>query len=470
MMDKYAREVEDFSFLPLRDAPEPPPAGQPTAASTRRLRLTIGINGWLTSADDVTRPWRALADDTEVFALRFEVESLLALGTSLDGLVSSYAWRAARAEILRRTVLATLWSALWPVHILRAATAVDNPFAHARNRADKAGAVLADALIAGVQGARPVTLAGYSLGARVVHACLRTLARRRAFGLVADVVLVGAPVPSSPARWREMRSVVAGNLYNVFSRNDYVLAFLYRAASAQLGVAGLQSIDGVPGVVNLDLSDHVSGHLRYPDLLPHILARCGFPDVRGGDGPIESEKDDPPAAEEAGSTLIELDDLPVEDLPASALSTQPARTPEVDQPRNPARNAVTRTPSDMLEAAFDPLVGLGPQSVVVKPLARPARRPRELGEGSRSQPALPTVKQKRPAPARAARVPTEVAREEEGKRPALVASKTAPAAIVSSFDGHRFAADESDDEGGGIRMMDNDDDMVAYEAPLVVED
>lgn len=290
MMDSYAREVEDFRFIPLQESSSEPETAREESKS-RRLRVTIGINGWLTSEDDITKPWAGLGDDTEVFALRYEMDKLLALGRALEGMVSSYAWRTVKVEILRRTVLASLWAALWPAYVLSVASNVDNPWNLALNRSEKAGEVLADALVNKVQGERPVTLIGYSLGARAIYTCLRSLAERKAFGLVDTVVLIGAPAPSDAPMWQRLRSVVAGNIFNVYTENDYILGFLYRTHSLQLGVAGLQPIQGVRGIQNLDLSAEVSGHLRYPALTGQILARCGFANVRGGDRPIEREDD-----------------------------------------------------------------------------------------------------------------------------------------------------------------------------------
>lgn len=310
MVDKYAREVQDFRFLPLHDAEKGDT--HKVAGNLRRLRVTIGINGWLMAEDEVTKPWRVLGDETEAFALRYEMDSLLKLGHALEDLVSSYAWSAIRLEILRRTVLATLWAALWPVQILSLAAGVDNPFSLAKNRSEKAGQILADALINKVQGERPVTLIGYSLGSRVIYCCLKTLAERKAFGLIDTVVFIGAPVPSNRHHWEMMRSVVSGKMFNVFSQNDYVLAFLYRATSVQLGIAGLQAVENIPGVENLDLSDEVKGHLRYPDLIGQILARCGFPDIEGGDLPIDAEEirlEDLDESSENG-ILTELDPRP----------------------------------------------------------------------------------------------------------------------------------------------------------------
>lgn len=275
MMDKYAKEVEDFKFIPLRDAPE----GSPDAAKDRRLRVTLGINGWLNSEGDVVRPWAALPPDSEVFALRYEMKTLLALGTALRDLVHSFAWKAVKTEIIKRTVLATLWAALWPIQVFAVASNVDNPFNHASNRSKKAGRLLADALINKVQGERPVTLIGFSLGAAAIHACLQSLAERRAFGLVDTVVIMGAPAPSDPNHWRTLRTVVSGKIFNAYSENDMVLGYVYRMHSLSLGVAGLQPIKDVHGVENLNLSDRVSGHLRYPEILGGILRECGFAGV-----------------------------------------------------------------------------------------------------------------------------------------------------------------------------------------------
>lgn len=76
-----------------------------------------------------------------------------------------------------------------------------------------------------------------------------------------------------------MRSVVAGRLVNIYSENDYVLGFLYRTSSVQYGVAGLQKVEGIPSVENVDVSETVSGHLRYRYLVGSILKKIGFEDI-----------------------------------------------------------------------------------------------------------------------------------------------------------------------------------------------
>lgn len=278
MMDAYAKEVEDFAFLPLQGKTRHRPV-KDVQAEDRRLRVTIGISGWLTQKEDIIVPWRALGKQSEVFALRWEVEALTKLGTSLESVVKSAAWSVAKKEIIARTIFASLMDALWPIALLKVSKIIDNPFSVALNRADKAGLVLADALINKAQGERPVTLIGYSLGARLIYSCLVSLAERRAFGLVESVVLMGTPVPSDAAVWRTMRSVVEGRLINVYSEHDYILAFLYRTSNIQFGVAGLQAIQDVKDIENVDMSDLVKGHLRYQYLVGSILHKIGFEDI-----------------------------------------------------------------------------------------------------------------------------------------------------------------------------------------------
>lgn len=274
-MDDYAREVEDFGFIPIHNFHRP----RKLDKEFRRLRVAIAISGWLTSKEEVVVPWRYMEPSIEGFALRWELESLLKLGNSMDSFVRSAAWSYAKGQIIKRTVFGALTAGLWPLALLKISSVLDNPFSVAKYRADKAGEVLADALINRVQGERPVTLIGYSLGARLIFSCLQTLAKRKAFGIIENVVFLGAPSPSDPEDWRAIRSVVSGRVVNVFSTNDYILAFLYRTSSIQLGVAGLQPVLGIHGVQNVDVSEIVNGHLQYRYLTGSILRKVGFEDI-----------------------------------------------------------------------------------------------------------------------------------------------------------------------------------------------
>lgn len=459
MADKYAREVEDFRFLPLKD--EWGSEFRKDDKDVRRLRVSIGINGWLLSEDEVTKPWRALGDETEAFALRYEMNSLLELGHALQDTVASYAWSVLKIEILKRTVLATLWAALWPIQILKLAAGVDNPFNLAKNRSEKAGRILADALINKIQGERPVTLIGYSLGARVIYVCLKTLAERKAFGLVDTVVFIGAPTPSNRDEWQLIRSVVTGKLFNVYSENDYILAFLYRATSIQLGIAGLQAVEDIEGVENLNLTEDVKGHLRYPGLIAQILTKCGFPNITGGDKPIEKEEDirleDMDGSSKTG-TLLDFDEAPVP-VAVKPLGRKthrdisfPSGLPKTEE--RPVVRKVQSTPvtgplSSELQTAFDPHE---PKSLG-SPDAKGWQRKQSGASETRN------VASPQPPPTYS-----------PGKF-------TLPPEVEDKLYGAGAPDDEDDEEDfGGISMMDNDDDydddadMVTYMEPLRLED
>ncbi|RMJ23573.1 DUF726 domain protein [Aspergillus sp. HF37] len=277
MVDKYARAVEDFGFIPTRGSRHRPLFERDAAREDHRLRVTIGITGYVTDREDYVDPWRALGDDSEVFGLRWEYKPLSRLGGAINAMVTDATWTVAKNEILSETIFASIVNAVFlPMGLVKVAQVAENPFSVAKSRADKAGEVLADALISRVQGQRSVNLIGYSLGGRVIYSCLQSLAKREAYGLVENAIFMGTPTTTSTDKWRRMRSVVSGRVVNAFSRNDAVLALLYRATSFQVGVAGLQRVEGLAGVENVDVSEMVEGHLRYQYMVGRILGMIGL--------------------------------------------------------------------------------------------------------------------------------------------------------------------------------------------------
>ena len=196
------------------------------------------------------------------------------LGKKISEVLQSVGWDFAKYQLL-----SMVFAGLWPFGLLRAASTLDSPFAIAKTRSDKAAKVLADALINHVQGNRPVTLVGYGLGARVMYSCLLQLADLNAFVLVESAVFMGAATPSDTASWRRIRAVVSGRVVNVFSANDLMLGFLYRTSSVQMGIAGVQPVEGIVGVENFDCNELVQGHGRYRLLVGTILQRIGFADI-----------------------------------------------------------------------------------------------------------------------------------------------------------------------------------------------
>lgn len=104
------------------------------------------------------------------------------------------------------------------------------------------------------------------------------LAKQKAYGIVQDVILLGATLTASTRTWCEARSVVSGRFINGYAKNDWVLNYLFRATSGGLStVAGLRPILDVPGLENVDVTDKIAGHMSYRSFMPLILDQLGFP-------------------------------------------------------------------------------------------------------------------------------------------------------------------------------------------------
>jgi len=280
MVDRYAKEVEDFKFVSIQKHEE----------QKHKLRVAIGISGWITEDAEIEAPWRIFSGETcEPFALRWELDALLRLGVSLKSVLKSYVWKYASFELARKTLLGALAVGLWPLGLLKMASVIDNPFSVAIARADKTGKVLADSLIAHVQGERPVTLVGYSLGARVIYSAMLELATHNAFGLVENVVLIGTPAASESKNWTKIRSVVCDRVVNVHSTKDYILGLIYRASSVRFNVAGLQAIEDVNGVENFDVTHLIESHDQYRCVAGQILKTIGFADI--DDREVQAERE-----------------------------------------------------------------------------------------------------------------------------------------------------------------------------------
>ncbi|RDX57646.1 Transmembrane and coiled-coil domain-containing protein 4, partial [Mucuna pruriens] len=139
-------------------------------------------------------------------------------------------------------------------------------------RSDKAGKVLAEVLLKGLQGNRPVTLVGFSLGARVIFKCLRCLADSKGdnAGIVEKVVLLGAPIPIGDENWEAARKMVAGRFVNAYSSNDWTLGVAFRASLLSEGLAGVQPVD-LHGIENVDVTELIEGHSSYLLMTQKIL-------------------------------------------------------------------------------------------------------------------------------------------------------------------------------------------------------
>jgi pimeloyl-ACP methyl ester carboxylesterase len=95
-----------------------------------------------------------------------------------------------------------------PLALTKLSYLIDNPWAVSQARADMAGLILADSLIDRNLGTWPITLVGFSLGARVIFACLKELAARGAIALVQNVYMFGTPVVAKVDDYIKARAIV----------------------------------------------------------------------------------------------------------------------------------------------------------------------------------------------------------------------------------------------------------------------
>lgn len=164
-----------------------------------------------------------------------------------------------------------------PLVLTKLSYLIDNPWNVSLTRANAAGLILADSLMVHNLGKRPVTLVGYSLGARVIFSCLKELADKGAYGLVQNVYLFGSPMVANRDEYLKARSVISGRFVNGYASNDWILGYLFRATSGGImKVAGLAPIEGIPGLENFDLTKLVNGHMDYRTAIPRLLKEVGW--------------------------------------------------------------------------------------------------------------------------------------------------------------------------------------------------
>lgn len=164
-----------------------------------------------------------------------------------------------------------------PLVLSKLSYLIDNPWNVSLARANAAGLILADSLMAHNLGKRPVTLLGFSLGARVIFSCLKELAEKGAHGLVQNVYLFGSPIVGNKDEYLRARSAVSGRFVNGYSSNDWILGYLFRATSGGImRVAGLAPVEGIPGLENINVTNLVNGHMDYRGAIPRLLKEVGW--------------------------------------------------------------------------------------------------------------------------------------------------------------------------------------------------
>ncbi|CAO3609512.1 unnamed protein product [Mucor hiemalis] len=313
-MNKRMKTINTFEFLPVH--------------VDENVNCIISITGWLPNKEkeEASLPFSTLDPLMgDHYTLYWEPEMLEELGSAFR-IFATEAVTFSIQQALAHTIMGTLLAGLaFPLALTKLGYMVDNPWANSLDRSRLAGLILADSLMNRNLGARPITLVGYSLGARVIFFCLLELARVKAFGLVENVALFGTPVSASKAQWAECTTIVSGRFVNGYATNDWLLGFLFRTSTAGLGnIAGLRPLSHIEGnrVQNLDCTDLVTGHLSYRSSMPKLLKRAGFV-VTSEELPVREKSQTASDNEEetiADSTVVGGIDLKNKHLDSATLS------------------------------------------------------------------------------------------------------------------------------------------------------
>ncbi|BGP34922.1 hypothetical protein JCM10296v2_006746 [Rhodotorula toruloides] len=314
--------LEDVRFEPIKDddAHEMPQIPSLTA--------TIVASGFLLDLKDSVDPWRPYVKSSRVdaYALKADPQTFLEAGRSLDKFVKNKLVTMGGIEVIKRTALAAVYAGVaLPLTVFNSATtAFDSDFTRCREKAKKAGVLLAEILEKEVQGKRPVVLIGYGPGASLIFSCLLHLHELQLGHLVYSAILISLPEAPSPVKWASARSVVAHELVNVWSGNDFVLGIAARLYTLSTRIAGLRPAC-VEGITDIDASDLLTaGHLDLRHKLPQILER------------VTSKRDEqpapaPPEKEMEGLSVVEKKARAREDVGAEESEVEGEGTEEAKE-------------------------------------------------------------------------------------------------------------------------------------------
>ncbi|RMZ91754.1 hypothetical protein DV736_g1008, partial [Chaetothyriales sp. CBS 134916] len=290
--DRRTGHVKTFEYRPLHD--------------NKRLNLILTVSGWMTGkVDDVRLPYSTVDPIMgDIYSLLWEPEMLQSMGDTIN-ILANEALTQTVQQVLGSTILVALMASIQlPIVLTKLSYLIDNPWSVSLDRANAAGLILADSLIQHHLGKRPITLLGFSLGARVIFSCLKELSARGAYGIVQNVYLFGSPIVVKKDEYIRARSIIAGRFVNGYVSHDWILGYLFRATSGGLGrVSGLAPVEGVPGLENIDVGPLVNGHMAYRQAMPRLLREVGW-EVES-DEFTEIEDPDPDNHEQRQRELIQ---------------------------------------------------------------------------------------------------------------------------------------------------------------------
>jgi len=269
--NSYFGDIDGFEIIRIKPGKSP---------------AIVCIDGFMTQGSKETRKvWlekiEKLYPENEVYHVGWESKRLKDIAktgaglASKEGAKSTLVGFAASASKKAATKIAPLGIAFQALGLL------DHPWAIAGIKAYQTGALLADMM---ARTEEEYVLIGHSLGARVIYSCLSTLKTKdRKF--VKEVHLLGGAVNNTVSgegeaekkvNWSGIDGAVEGPIYNYYSDKDDVLRYLYTVGEAVKFESGSpigRNPINVDCVVNIDVSDIVSGHTAYKPNLTDVINR-----------------------------------------------------------------------------------------------------------------------------------------------------------------------------------------------------
>eukprot|EP01133_Synstelium_polycarpum_P007567 gene7567-8853_t len=194
-MNRHTSGLGDFSISKINE--------------TFGLHVVIGVQGWVEHPDGVQdkAEWELnLLNGVlclgEVYTISWENQLLYSLFDSLK----NYKLQVEDNNTFAKFTSKMMHDAILPsASILEAGSIISTCWGQVKDRAQRAGKLLADELIERRFGSRPITLIGVSMGSRLIYFCLLELVKQKQYGIIENLIFIGSPIPVDLPVWAKIR-------------------------------------------------------------------------------------------------------------------------------------------------------------------------------------------------------------------------------------------------------------------------
>lgn len=246
--NNYFGEIEGFEIKKIKEG-----KGNPI----------LFIDGFLTQENEDTTVWEKQLKQTYPnnpwYYVKWESKRLHDLGKKITEHGTKKAIEIAITQFAKQASKSSLKKLTPFGYALTALGIINNPWSIACVKASMTGVLLADLLS---RTEEKYILCGHSLGARVIYYTLKTLSKKN-IQFVDTVHLLGGAVDSNPKDWSEASKAVSKNIINYSSKQDYVLATMYKLGTFFTSKPIGRNIIEAEKVINIDTTNIVNGHTQF---------------------------------------------------------------------------------------------------------------------------------------------------------------------------------------------------------------